>query len=165
MIPLNFIVDHLFLCGSPLSLFMTIQNPKDNFMEYMETVKDFHNIIHPMDPLSYRIEPIIKDFPKSLHSFNLLDWENDSTSTRNENCCNFFDKLFNKNKNFDEKPNLFDYKIHRKRFDFICKEKYSEKLFNVVGFLFSHMAYWDNLDILYFIIKLLHWQEYDIIVK
>jgi hypothetical protein len=41
----------------------------------------------------------------------------------------------------------------------------SEKLFNVVGFIFSHIAYCDNFDILYFMIKLIHCQEYDILVS
>jgi len=161
MNPLLFGVDHLFFFGSPLSLFLTIHDPNDNFLEIMETVRDFHNVIHPMDPVAYRIEPIIKEFPKSVHSYKLPHWENDSK--KNGFCYNLVELLFQNKKTIDESSVLFDDKIHRKRYDFICQEKPTEKMFNVVGFLYSHMNYWDNIDIFYFVIKLVHWQEYNIL--
>jgi hypothetical protein len=165
--PVNFIVKNLFFCGNPLSLFLTIQNSQDNFIENMETVEDFHNIIHPMDPICYRIEPIIKDFPRSPHSFTLPNWENDYDLFK-QDLINYFDNIFSlkdKKKEEDNKPYLFDDKINRKRFDFILKEKFSENLFNFVGYLFSHMNYWDNLDVIFFIINVIHSQKFDILIK
>jgi hypothetical protein len=47
-----------------------------------------------------------------------------------------------------------------KRYDFIVQEYLSEKAVHLIGFLFSHQAYWNNPDVFYFIVKMIHWQGY-----
>ena len=43
----------------------------------------------------------------------------------------------------------------------MVQENLMEKGFKIIGFLFSHMAYWNNPDVFYFIIKMIHWQGYN----
>jgi phospholipase DDHD1 len=156
--PLNFSVDHLFILGSPLSLFVKVNQSHEAFLEEMQTVKDFHNIIHPMDPVAYRIEPIIYNYPETPYSFLLPHWETDGKKN------GFFDNLFEilcyasrKKPNYD----THDYKIGRKRYDFIVQENSTEKAINLVGVIFAHMNYWCNPDVFYYIIKCVHWQLSD----
>lgn len=154
--PLDFTIDHFFLLGSPLSLFLTIEHGKNSFLQEMEIVKDFHNIIHPMDPVAYRIEPIIKNYPNTKHSFTLPHWENDGIKNivlyklKNFFCCEKGEEYYINH----------DKDINRKRYDFMVQESISEKAVTMIGFLFSHMAYWNNPDVFYFIIKMIHWQGY-----
>ena len=158
--PMEFLVNQFFMLGSPLSLFMTVERGKDACLEEMETVKDFHNLMHPHDPLSYRIEPLIEGFPNSSSSFMLPHWENDGIKGKFwQNfirivCCTGIRK-----EEHEEYIN-HDKKIGRKRYDFMVQESPTEKAFNIIGFLFSHQAYWNNHDIFYFILKMIHWQGY-----
>ena len=149
--PLLFSIDHLFLLGSPLSLFLTIEHKANPFLEEMEVVKDFHNIIHPMDPVAYRIEPLIEGYEYENKSFILPHWENDGA--KNE----LLDIIVSK---FCGMSNDRKDKNKPKRYDFMIQENLIEKGCHVIGFLFSHMAYWNNPDVFYFIIKMIHWQGY-----
>ena len=147
------------MLGSPLSLFLTIEHGVSSCFEELEIVKDFHNIIHPMDPVAYRIEPMIKNYPETKASFTLPHWENDGIKNV------FFSKLM-QIFCYDgrEKDNVYlnhDKKIGRKRYDFMVQESPSEKTIKLIGFLFSHQAYWNNPDVFYFIIKTVHWQGYN----
>ena len=154
--PLKFLLDHFFIIGSPLSLFINVDNHgEDAYLEDMEIVKDFHNIIHPMDPVAYRIEPVIYKYPETPFSFTLPHWQNDGLKN------GFFDNLFNilcfgtrKKKEYLN----HDSKLGRKRFDFIVQENSAEKAINLIGLIFSHMSYWSNPDVFYYIIKAIHWQ-------
>jgi hypothetical protein len=159
--PLLFCLDHFFLTGSPLSLFLTVNYRENASIELMETVKDFHNIIHPMDPVSYRIEPLIENYPECETSFTLPHYANDGRRSH------FFDKVFdtlcvkNRKKQEEEVYINHDRKLGRKRYDFIVQEYSSEKAVHMIGFLFSHQAYWNNNDVFYFIVKMIHWQGYN----
>ena len=154
--PLKFLIDHFFILGSPLSLFINVDHHgEEAYLEEMETVKDFHNIIHPMDPVAYRIEPVIYKYPETPYSFTLPHWQNDGFKN------GFFDNLINilclgtrKKKEYLN----HDAKLGRKRFDFIVQENSTEKAINIVGVIFSHMSYWSNPDVFYYIIKAIHWQ-------
>jgi hypothetical protein len=154
--PLIFVVDHFFLLGSPLSLFLTIELTDYAELEEMEIVKDFHNVIHPMDPIAYRIEPLIKNFPQFKNSFLLPHWANDGRKHI------FFDKLFSLclHKRNNEDDMHLEKTSGVKRYDFIVQEYLSEKAVHLIGFLFSHQAYWNNPDVFYFIVKMIHWQGY-----
>lgn len=158
---LLFSLDHFFLTGSPLSLFLTVNYRENACIELMETVKDFHNIIHPMDPVSYRIEPLIENYPECESSFTLPHYANDGRRSH------FFDKVFdtlcvkNRKKQEDDVYINHDRKIGRKRYDFLVQEYSSEKAVHMIGFLFSHQAYWNNNDVYYFIVKMIHWQGYN----
>jgi hypothetical protein len=159
--PLKFDVDHFFLLGSPLSLFLTVEHG-ETYLQEMETVKDFHNIIHPMDPVAYRIEHLIFGYPETKNSFTLPHWENDGI--RNEALqkilTTFFTNGGGNNKSETEYLN-HDKKIDRKRYDFMVQESFSEKAVTLIGFLFSHQAYWNNPDVFYFMVKMIHWQGYN----
>jgi hypothetical protein len=155
---LNFTIEHFFLLGSPLSLFLTVEHGVNSFLEEMEIVQDFHNIIHPMDPVAYRIEPLILNYPETKSSFTLPHYQNDGIKNL------FFYNLTKifccENKNEEIYLN-HDRKIGRKRYDFMVQESIGEKAVTTIGFLFSHMAYWHNPDVFYFILKMVHWQGYN----
>lgn len=159
--PLKFMIDHLFFIGSPLSLFLTIDNGDNVSLKIMPTVKDFHNIIHPMDPVAYRIEPIIKNYPKVPHSFVLPHWENDGYRKPFLRSVLQVLGIEKKNNDYLNHDNL----IGRKRYDFMVQESPLEKTIHIVGFLFSHQAYWNNADVFYFILKMCHWQGYSGVIS
>ncbi len=76
IIPMIFSIEHFFTMGSPLALFLTIERGKNAYLYEMETIKDFHNIIHPMDPVAYRIEHLIYDYDKGENSCLLPNFLN-----------------------------------------------------------------------------------------
>ena len=150
--PLSFSIDNIFFLGSPLSLFISIEDKSNPVMKPMQIVKDFHNIIHPMDPFAYRIEPLIKGYQEIKNSFLLPHWENDGV----KNLIDIFIDQFNC---FTEREKTK--KIKLKRYDFMVQESIAEKSLHIVGILFSHTAYWNNPDVFYFIIKMIHLQGYN----
>jgi hypothetical protein len=159
LIALDFMIDHFFLIGSPLSLFLTVEHGVNSYLEEMEIVKDFHNIIHPMDPVAYRIEPLIMNYPETQCSFTLPHWENDGI--KNIFFYHLMKILCCETKDNEEGYINHDKKIGRKRYDFMIQESPSEKTINMIGFLFSHMTYWNNPDVFYFIIKMIHCHGYN----
>ena len=58
---LGFNVDHLFLLGSPLGLFVSVYN-EENFLKKqgLPTTKGLYNLFHPQDLIAYRIEPLFQ---------------------------------------------------------------------------------------------------------
>ena len=56
---LNFHVEHFFLLGSPLGLFVSLYNEEDFVDEELPTCKYFYNIFHPQDIIAYRVEPLL----------------------------------------------------------------------------------------------------------
>jgi hypothetical protein len=153
--PLLFSVDQFFILGSPLSLFIKVNNSEESYLEEMQTVRDFHNIIHPMDPVAYRIEPVIYQYPETPYSFLLPHWGTDGRKN------GFFDNLFEiLCYSSRKKPHYetHDYNLGRKRYDFIVQENSTEKAFSLVGVIFAHMNYWSNPDVFYLIIKCIHGQ-------
>lgn len=54
---LNFEVSKFFSCGMPISL-LTIRNG-DKLRNGLKICKKFFNILHPLDPLGQRVEPLI----------------------------------------------------------------------------------------------------------
>ncbi|KAI9280642.1 DDHD domain-containing protein [Sporodiniella umbellata] len=74
---LDFKPDYLFNLGSPLSAFLIIRN-QDPKQYHPDPSIHFENIVHPLDPLGYRLEPLLnpeaQDIPavvveRSLDSF------------------------------------------------------------------------------------------------
>lgn len=154
--PLKFGIDHVFFLGSPLSLFISIEDKTNPIMKEMEIVKDFHNIIHPMDPVAYRIEPLIQGYQEIQRAFVLPHWENDGVKNLVDVIIDQFNIFGSRNKNEN-----YDSKFQSKRYDFMIQENLIEKALHLVGFLFSHTSYWNNPDVFYFIIKMIHWQGYN----
>jgi hypothetical protein len=56
---LGFQIQHLFLVGSPLGIFVSVYN-EENFItkQGLPTTKGLYNIFHPQDLIAYRIEPL-----------------------------------------------------------------------------------------------------------
>jgi len=165
--PLLFPVCHFFMTGSPLALFLTIEKGSNATIrpEDIEIVKDFHNIMHPMDPIAYRIEPLIRNFPieDAKKSYTISHWENDGIRKP------FWGKVLkllcytslNDDQDVDNLLNLDGIK----RYDFILQESPSEKAIKLAGILFSHQSYWNNPDVFYFILKMIHWKGYNSPIK
>ncbi|CDW79258.1 isoform a [Stylonychia lemnae] len=58
---LGFNIEHYFLLGSPLGLFVSIYNEENFIKEKLPTTKNFYNIFHPADFIAYRIEPLFSN--------------------------------------------------------------------------------------------------------
>ncbi|XP_067908992.1 SEC23-interacting protein [Heterodontus francisci] len=57
---LNFEPDNFFALGSPIGLFLTVRGLEKIDENYrLPTCKRFFNIYHPLDPVAYRMEPMI----------------------------------------------------------------------------------------------------------
>jgi len=153
ILPMIFSIEHFFLIGSPLSLFLTIERGKKPFLYEMESIKDFHNIIHPMDPVAYRIEHLIYDYDMGKTSCVLPHFLN--KGIKNVFLSKILNIIFFNSE--DEKDNEF-YSSNKKRYDYILQESIPEKTINVIGFLYSHMKYWNNPDVFYFILDVIHSQ-------
>ena len=149
ILPLIFSIEHYFTIGSPLSLFLTIEHGKNSHLYDMETIKDFHNIIHPMDPLAYRIEHLIYGFEDKDSSCMLQHFLNNGK--RNAFFRNFMNVILCNKEIEDE-----FYSNDRKRYDYMVQESIPERTVNIIGFLFSHMTYWNNPDVFYFILDIIH---------
>ncbi|XP_062399009.1 phospholipase DDHD2-like isoform X1 [Sardina pilchardus] len=51
----------LFALGSPIGMFLTVRGLRHIDPDYsLPTCKGFYNIYHPLDPVAYRIEPLIE---------------------------------------------------------------------------------------------------------
>ncbi|XP_063051837.1 SEC23-interacting protein-like [Engraulis encrasicolus] len=51
----------LFALGSPIGMFLTVRGLRHIDPDYsLPTCKGFYNIYHPLDPVAYRIEPLIQ---------------------------------------------------------------------------------------------------------
>ena len=59
---LGFEINHFFLLGSPLGLFVSVYNEDQHFINSqigLPTTKSLFNLFHPQDLIAYRIEPLI----------------------------------------------------------------------------------------------------------
>ncbi|KAF4675394.1 hypothetical protein FOL47_007852 [Perkinsus chesapeaki] len=82
--PLKFEVDRFFLWGSPLAVFLSINNSTEQNDESSLTPQTiFHlpnrlpiyNVFHPHDPVAFRLDPLVSlDYPKE--SLVLPHWQN-----------------------------------------------------------------------------------------
>jgi hypothetical protein len=151
ILPMIFSIEHFFTMGSPLSLFLTIERGRKPYLYEMETIKDFHNIIHPMDPVAYRIEHLIYDFDQGETSCLLPHFLN--KGIKNVFVRKVLNLIFCNPEN--EMENEF-YNKNKKRYDYMVQESIPEKTFHVIGFLLSHMKYWNNPDVFYFILDVVH---------
>ncbi|CAI9620860.1 unnamed protein product [Staurois parvus] len=58
--PLDFELVHFFALGSPIGMFLTVRGlDKIDETYRLPTCKGFFNIYHPLDPVAYRLEPMI----------------------------------------------------------------------------------------------------------
>ncbi|XP_072280815.1 SEC23-interacting protein [Pyxicephalus adspersus] len=58
--PLDFELENFFALGSPIGMFLTVRGLNSIDENYrLPTCKGFFNIYHPLDPVAYRLEPMI----------------------------------------------------------------------------------------------------------
>ncbi len=48
------------------------------------------------------------------------------------------------------------YSSQKKRYDYLVQESIPEKTIHMIGFLLSHMQYWNNPDVFYFILDIIN---------
>lgn len=149
ILPMIFSIEHFFTLGSPLSLFLTIEYGKNRYLYEMETIKDFHNILHPMDPVAYRIEHLIFNYDEGDSSCLLPHFM--TKGIKNHFLNSLFNFVFCINDN-----NREFYSNYKKRYDYMVQESLPEKTISLIGFLLSHMKYWNNPDVFYFILDVIH---------
>ena len=136
---LKFFVSNLFNIGSPLSLFLTIKNKSQCNISNFKLVGKFYNILHPYDPIAYRIEPLLRSEKAPCASIPFWDGE------RNK----FFYTLANiLTGQVDEQEEESNFT----RIDYELKEEISYKFFKLLGNLRSHQEYWNSLDMFSFIL-------------
>lgn len=68
---LDFTLEHYFLLGSPLGVFISVYNEEDFIKDKLPTCANFYNIFHPHDVVAYRVEPLFKS-PDSNLSYEKL---------------------------------------------------------------------------------------------
>ena len=68
---LKFNIEHYFLLGSPLGLFISVYSEENFIQERLPTCKYFYNIYHPQDVIAYRIEPLFKNSDSDVQTEQL----------------------------------------------------------------------------------------------
>lgn len=160
---LNFDVSNFFGVGSPVSIFKLIQ--RYNFEKL--ACNNYFNIFHECDPIGYRIEPLIDRSianvqPVAIATLSSPDIIIDKV--KNINLINDYILGSDLIKNKSEIPNLkLDGKLKEShvqniykhnsfgRVDFVIKSKLLD--LDVINALSSHVSYFENLDMIRFIIQ------------
>lgn len=160
---LKFDVSNFFGVGSPVSIFKLIQ--RYNFKNL--ACNNYFNIFHECDPIGYRIEPLIDRSianvqPVAIATLSPPDIIIDKV--KNINLINDYILGCDLIKNKAEIPNLkLDGKLKKShvenmhkhnslgRVDFVIKSKLLD--LDVINALSSHVSYFENLDMIRFIIQ------------
>lgn len=160
---LKFDVTNFFGVGSPVSIFKLIQ--RYNFKNL--ACNNYFNIFHECDPIGYRIEPLIDRSiatvqPVAIATFSPPDMIIDKV--KNINLINDYILSSDLIKNKAEIPNLkLNGKLKKShvenmhkynslgRVDFVIKSKLLD--LDVLNALSSHVSYFENLDMIRFIIQ------------
>jgi len=121
---LNFEVENLFIIGSPLGMFLTVQGSElDKF--HVPKCNYFFNIIHSSDPVSYRMEPWIDPKYKTKDPYPL------------------------KLKKHQESIEITD----TNRFDYTLPPTKAQTLFEYTALFSAHSSYWKSKEVIHFIIN------------
>lgn len=160
---MKFDVSNFFGVGSPVSIFKLIQ--RYNFKNL--ACNNYFNIFHECDPIGYRIEPLIDRSianvqPVAIATLSPPDIIIDKV--KNINLINDYILGSDLIKNKAEIPNLkLDGKLKKShvenmhkhnslgRVDFVIKSKLLD--LDVINALSSHVSYFENLDMIRFIIQ------------
>ncbi|CAI8506467.1 unnamed protein product [Hanseniaspora opuntiae] len=160
---LKFDVSNFFGVGSPVSIFKLIQRYKFKNL----ACNNYFNIFHECDPIGYRIEPLIDRSianvqPVAIATLSPPDIIIDKV--KNINLINDYILGSDLIKNKAEIPNLkLDGKLKKShvenmhkhnslgRVDFVIKSKLLD--LDVINALSSHVSYFENLDMIRFIIQ------------
>ena len=160
---LNFKVNNFFGVGSPVSIFKLIQ--RYNFKKL--ACENYYNIFHECDPIGYRIEPLVNRSVANVKPVVIATLSSPDIiidKVKNINLINDYilgsDLLKNKssitNLTLDGKLNESHIKsLHEHnsfgRLDYVIKSKLLD--LDVINALSSHVSYFENLDMINFIIK------------
>lgn len=160
---LKFDVSNFFGVGSPVSIFKLIQ--RYNFKKL--ACNNYFNIFHECDPIGYRVEPLIDRSianvqPVVIATLSPPDLIIDKV--KNINLINDYILGSDLMKNKADIPNLkLDGKLKRShvenmhihnslgRVDFVIKSKLLD--LDVINALSSHVSYFENLDMIRFLIQ------------
>jgi len=133
---LSFEVDNLYLIGSPLGMFLTVQGCHATDDKFIPKCNNVFNIIHPSDPVAYRIEPWINN--------KYIDTEPPTLPQQHED--HFFTKKTNMESNFE----LFGYE----RFDYFLPIPGIQGSLTVyTNMLSSHASYWKSREAIHFVVS------------
>lgn len=146
---LNFEVQQVFLLGSPISLFLTINEEKKIVpLDQKEFIKGLYNIFHPHDLIAYRLEFLIEGYecdlePMFVKCYKKNGFKNHKKIKKNS----LWDFCFCRGEERKWKEG------ERKRYDYELQESWLEHWVEVLGVLRGHDCYWENEDVAYFMIR------------
>ena len=158
---LNFSCEQVFLIGSPLSIFQSINGQKVKLLDQEKLCKGFYNIFHPNDLLAYRVEPLMEAFSSHDEAMPVPYIVNDG-SKRKADKENRSSKMFlafctMRDKGGDDKgpkEDLFAVNAEKElRYDYVLQESLMEYMFETLGILGGHWGYWENPDLFYFLLN------------
>lgn len=160
---LNFKVNNFFGVGSPVSIFKLIQ--RYNFKKL--ACENYYNIFHECDPIGYRIEPLVNRSVANVKPVVIATLSSPDIiidKVKNINLINDYILGSDLLKNKSSIPNLtLDGKLNEShikslhehnsfgRLDYVIKSKLLD--LDVINALSSHVSYFENLDMINFIIK------------
>lgn len=152
----NFTCEEIFIIGSPLSMFLSINGEKVKQLDKEGYCKGFYNIFHPNDLLAYRVEPLMHGYP-SYDALSVPYIVNDGAKRKKEpkNNSSFFFLSFCTSREKPEAPGdsfvVGDSSVTR--YDYVIQETVIEYMFETLGIIGGHWGYWENEDLFYFLLN------------
>lgn len=152
---LNFEVHQVFLLGSPISLFLTINEEKKIIpLDQKGFIKGLYNIFHPHDLIAYRLEFLIEGYENDLEPMLVKCYQKNGFKNHKKNKTNsFWDFCFCRGE--ERKWN----EGGKKRYDYELQESWLEHWVEVLGVIRGHDCYWENEDVTYFLIRKMRDEE------
>eukprot|EP00658_Telonema_sp_P-2_P027193 TRINITY_DN21049_c0_g1_i2.p1 TRINITY_DN21049_c0_g1~~TRINITY_DN21049_c0_g1_i2.p1 ORF type:complete len:859 (-),score=194.39 TRINITY_DN21049_c0_g1_i2:32-2500(-) len=130
---LDFEVDHFFACGSPIALFLLALHGQGTDMSApLPRCAHFFNIVHPLDPVSYRMEPLLGGAYSSVPG--ILP---DHIGLKNGGVAQILTAVSD---------------CSSGRVDVELKPKIRHELAGTLAARFTHSAYWGSSDMMLFIL-------------
>jgi hypothetical protein len=146
---LKFQLANFFSLGSPIGMFSVVADIPMKLPDKEGYCQNFFNVFHPNDLIAYRIEPLIPDFP-NLNPEELPYIKNDGFKSHTK-------KKIVKDKISDIKEMaMIDDMQSFVRYDYVIQENFIENAFETLALIGGHFAYWDNLDMFYFVLRKIH---------
>jgi hypothetical protein len=153
---LDFTCKYLFGLGSPIGLFLTARGIEPQSLLYKDLPFNYYNISHPYDVVAYRVEPILLgEVYASLNCVQMPYYKNNGQTTftsLHEKITSFARPLFKQLELIDSKTMSQDVTI---RYDFSLQETLFEHFNDYLMSIATHLQYWENKDVVYFITQIL----------
>ncbi|KAF0700367.1 hypothetical protein As57867_009081, partial [Aphanomyces stellatus] len=136
---LDFPVENLFCAGSPVPVMVLSRGDVNlstdgRFTEGIKApkVNHYYNLFHPLDPIAYRVEPLLHANTSDLPAVQLVA----------------ADTL--KTKSFGQIVELYDAVASPTRQDFVLRRQQREGPIELAYAPFSHSSYWTSQDVVLF---------------